>query len=83
MAEFPPNPDDGELWLPSDIFLNEMPSRLGPHRFSCMDDLAQQFTALAFLKQHRSLSKLPLKVSPSAQVLLLPLSINLSRASHR
>ncbi|XP_015898838.1 uncharacterized protein LOC107433612 [Ziziphus jujuba] len=67
MAEFPPNPDDGELWLPSDIFLNEMPSRLGPHRFPCMDDLAQQFAALALFKQRRSLSKLQPKVSPNAQ----------------
>ncbi|EXC21220.1 hypothetical protein L484_002230 [Morus notabilis] len=59
MAEFPPNLDDGELWLPSDIFLNEVPSKRGlRHHFpSCMEDLlAQRLAALSLLRQ-RNLSK--------------------------
>ncbi|PON97420.1 hypothetical protein TorRG33x02_068870 [Trema orientale] len=64
MAQFPPNPDDGELWLPSDIFLNEVPSKRGLHHFSCMDDLAQRLATLTFLKQG-SLSKPPLKTPPN------------------
>ncbi|KAJ8749127.1 hypothetical protein K2173_013734 [Erythroxylum novogranatense] len=53
MAEFPPNLDDGELWLPSDIFINEVPSIIGS--FSCMNDeqLVRQFAALSFLQNHR------------------------------
>lgn len=60
MAEFPPNLDDGELWLPSDIFLNEVPSKRGLHlhRLSpCMDDLAQRLAALSLLKQGNLISK--------------------------
>ncbi|GMN39548.1 hypothetical protein TIFTF001_008769 [Ficus carica] len=60
MAEFPPNLDDGELWLPSDIFLNEVPSKRGLHlhRFSpCMDDLAQRLAAFSLLKQRNLISK--------------------------
>ncbi|PON43333.1 hypothetical protein PanWU01x14_275310 [Parasponia andersonii] len=64
MAQFPPNPDDGELWLPSDIFLNEVSSKRGLHHFSCMDDLAQRLATVTFLKQ-RSLSKPPLKTPPN------------------
>lgn len=58
MAEFPPYVDDGRLWLPSDIFVNELvPSKLSPHsRFCAMDDVAHQFAALTLLKQRRGLS---------------------------
>ncbi|KAK9921453.1 hypothetical protein M0R45_029962 [Rubus argutus] len=58
MAEFPPYVDDGRLWLPSDIFFNEVGhSKLSHHsRFCAMDDLAHQFAALTLLKQRRSLS---------------------------
>ncbi|PSS21457.1 Vegetative cell wall protein like [Actinidia chinensis var. chinensis] len=45
MADFPSNLDDGELWLPSEIFHNEL---------SSMEDLAQRVAALAFLERRRS-----------------------------
>ncbi|KAK9985976.1 hypothetical protein SO802_030927 [Lithocarpus litseifolius] len=55
MAQFPPNLDDGEVWLPSDIFINEKPiTKFNPHHHfccscSCMqdefDELAQRFAA--------------------------------------
>ncbi|KAE8726642.1 Detected protein of unknown function [Hibiscus syriacus] len=63
---FPPNLDDGELWLPSDIFLNDVPSKIKPHLhhhnsrrlpFSCMEDLASRFAALKLPKHHQKLSK--------------------------
>ncbi|GMY25372.1 hypothetical protein FCV25MIE_20614 [Fagus crenata] len=61
MAEFPPNLDDGEVWLPSDIFVNEVPNRFTTHHhhLSCMDDLAlaQRFAAFTFLQTHRNVSK--------------------------
>ncbi|KAF2308314.1 hypothetical protein GH714_039981 [Hevea brasiliensis] len=66
MAEFPPNLYDGELWLPSDIFINEVPSKYNPYRISCMEDLAGHFAALCLLQNHSSLTpsrpppKLPL-----------------------
>ncbi|OAY40734.1 uncharacterized protein LOC110623635 [Manihot esculenta] len=54
MAEFPPNLEDGELWLPSDIFLNEVPSKYNPYRISCMEDFAGHFAALSLLQNHSS-----------------------------
>ncbi|XWS56060.1 hypothetical protein CRYUN_Cryun09bG0054400 [Craigia yunnanensis] len=56
---FRPNFDDGELWLPSDIFPNEVPSKFKPHHlpFSCMDDLALRFTALSLPKHQQKLPK--------------------------
>ncbi|KAF3442739.1 hypothetical protein FNV43_RR16656 [Rhamnella rubrinervis] len=75
MASFPPNPDDSELWLPSGIFFNEVPSRLCSHR---LDDLAQHFAALTLLKQDQNLSKLPLKVSPSVQRLRPPVQYGIA-----
>ncbi|KAJ0027676.1 hypothetical protein Pint_36154 [Pistacia integerrima] len=45
MAEFPPNLDDGERYLPSDIFINERP------RHRLVDDVAHHFNALSFLQQ--------------------------------
>ncbi|GFZ08926.1 hypothetical protein Acr_20g0007340 [Actinidia rufa] len=45
MADFPSNLDDGELWLPSEIFHNQL---------SSMEDLAQRVAALAFLERRRS-----------------------------
>ncbi|XVF07552.1 hypothetical protein REPUB_Repub06bG0148900 [Reevesia pubescens] len=64
-SNFPPNLDDGELWLPSDIFLNEVPSKFKPHlhhhhhhhRLSCMDDLAPRFAALSLPKHLQKLPK--------------------------
>ncbi|XP_012074333.1 uncharacterized protein LOC105635822 isoform X2 [Jatropha curcas] len=54
MAEFPPNLDDGELYLPSDIFLTEVPSKYNPYRLSCMEDLATHFASLSLLKNQPS-----------------------------
>ncbi|KAL7225944.1 hypothetical protein ACSBR1_021152 [Camellia fascicularis] len=53
MADFPPNLDDGELWLPSDIFpLEEIPSKITRPYYP--SDLAHRFAALAFLDRHRN-----------------------------
>ncbi|CAL5356998.1 unnamed protein product [Camellia sinensis] len=53
MADFPPNLDDGELWLPSDIFpLEEIPSKFTRPYYP--SDLAHRFAALAFLDRHRN-----------------------------
>ncbi|WRX23296.1 hypothetical protein QQP08_015783 [Theobroma cacao] len=62
LSNSPPNLDDGELWLPSDIFLNEAPSKfkpLLPHHlpFSCMDDLAPRFASLSLPKHQQKLPK--------------------------
>ncbi|EEF29838.1 uncharacterized protein LOC8275750 [Ricinus communis] len=63
--QFPPNLDDGEHWLPSDILLNEvvLPAKYNnnsnnPNRFSCMEDLAAHFATLSLLKNHHSLTSL-------------------------
>ncbi|XVF55846.1 hypothetical protein PTKIN_Ptkin06aG0069600 [Pterospermum kingtungense] len=62
-SNFPPNLDDGEHWLPSDIFLNEVPSKFTPHlhhhlpNFSCMGDLAHRFAALSLPKHQQKLPK--------------------------
>ncbi|KAK8540062.1 hypothetical protein V6N13_048838 [Hibiscus sabdariffa] len=71
-TNFPPNLDDGELWLPSDIFLNEAHSKFNPHLhlhlhnhnynytrppFSCMDDLASRFAAHSLPMPHHKLPK--------------------------
>ncbi|KAL5739915.1 hypothetical protein ACOSP7_028808 [Xanthoceras sorbifolium] len=69
MAEFPPNLDDGELYLPSDIFLNQkVPTRFNPHHhhLSYMDDLAHHLTALSLLQQTRP--NHPLKVPHNLEV---------------
>ncbi|KAE8657779.1 Detected protein of unknown function [Hibiscus syriacus] len=63
---FPPNLDDGELWLPSDIFLNEVPSKIKPRLHhhnspylpsSCVEDLASRLAALKLPKHHQKLPK--------------------------
>ncbi|XP_022766052.1 uncharacterized protein LOC111310945 [Durio zibethinus] len=63
-SNFPPNLDDGELWLPSDIFLNEVPAKLKPHLhqnhhlpFSSMDDLAPRYAALSLPTYQQKLPK--------------------------
>ncbi|XP_021892486.1 uncharacterized protein LOC110810584 [Carica papaya] len=58
--QLPPNLDDGELWLPSDMFLSEIPSKLNTnvhgrhHSLSCMDidmdNLSQHFHLLSLLQ---------------------------------
>ncbi|KAK2655404.1 hypothetical protein Ddye_008456 [Dipteronia dyeriana] len=73
MAQFPPNLDDGDLYLPSDIFLNQkIPTRFNPnHRnLSYMDDLAHHFTALSLLRQ--TLPNPPLKIPYNSQRLMRP-----------
>lgn len=45
MAEFPPNLDDGERFIPSDIFVNEKPC----YRF--VDDVEDRFNALSLLQK--------------------------------
>ncbi|KAK4834311.1 hypothetical protein QYF36_020627 [Acer negundo] len=74
MAQFPPNLDDGELYLPSDIFLNQkIPTRFNPHHhrnLSYMDDLAHHFTALSLLRQTRP--NPPLKIPHSSERLMRP-----------
>ncbi|XP_022748367.1 uncharacterized protein LOC111297987 [Durio zibethinus] len=60
-SNFPPNLDDDKLWLPSDIFLNDVPSKFKPHLhhhhhnlpFTCMDDLALRFAALSLSKHQQ------------------------------
>lgn len=54
MAEFLPNLDDGESWLPSDILLNDVAAnhRRGviiPRCFSPLDELSRSFSALTLL----------------------------------
>ncbi|CAK9152956.1 unnamed protein product [Ilex paraguariensis] len=61
MAEFPPNLDDGEMWLPSDIFpIDEVPSKLKPRNYSsellCMEEIAQRFAVFASLERNRTQS---------------------------
>ncbi|XP_008799705.2 uncharacterized protein LOC103714285 isoform X2 [Phoenix dactylifera] len=54
MAEFPPNPDDGELWLPSEIFPDvgvglRHHSQPAPPDLSYLDDLAEKLAAFGLL----------------------------------
>ncbi|TXG58148.1 hypothetical protein EZV62_015977 [Acer yangbiense] len=74
MAQFPPNLDDGELYLPSDIFLNQkIPTRFNPHHhrnLSYMDDLAHHVTALSLLRQTRP--NPPLKIPHNSERLTRP-----------
>ncbi|PKI37541.1 hypothetical protein CRG98_042054 [Punica granatum] len=72
MAEFLPNLDDGELWLPSDIFLNDVAAthyrrRLGPRRFSSLDELSRSFSAFTLLPPR-----------PSADSITVPPALSLS-----
>ncbi|XP_058088152.1 uncharacterized protein LOC131235064 isoform X2 [Magnolia sinica] len=50
MADFPPNLDDGELYLPSDIFPKEIPPNFTtpdvfPSELTYMEDLSQQLSS--------------------------------------
>lgn len=63
MADFPPNLDDGELWLPSDIFPQDeiiMPSNLHQNFYSSRlspytdQDLTQCFAAYALLQNNHT-----------------------------
>ncbi|WJZ93510.1 hypothetical protein VitviT2T_012443 [Vitis vinifera] len=71
MAEFPPNLDDGELWLPSDIFPEEVPSKFGTHHlpseFAYMSDIARQFAAFTLLQPPQTHPKHPLNLAPNLE----------------
>ncbi|XP_059643174.1 uncharacterized protein LOC132285030 [Cornus florida] len=72
MADFPPNLDDGELWLPSDIFPDEIPSRKSPFYHSeltHLQNLAQHFAALALLQRFRNqtVAKQRLNLAPNSE----------------
>ncbi|XP_042475568.1 uncharacterized protein LOC122057513 isoform X2 [Macadamia integrifolia] len=60
MADFPPNLDDGELWLPSDIFPDEVSPMISPKfpsELTYMEDLAQQLAAYALLERNQNTAK--------------------------
>ncbi|GMH28706.1 hypothetical protein Nepgr_030549 [Nepenthes gracilis] len=73
MAEFPPNLDDGELWIPSDILPKEVPygAEINPHyllshrhnQISDVEDLARRFALMASLD--RSSKATPKHLVPS------------------
>ena len=77
MAEFPPNLDDGELWLPSDIFPEEVPSKFGTHHlpseFAYMNDIARHFAALTLLQPPQP-KRPPLNLAPNLEVTFLSVS---------
>lgn len=71
MADFTPNLDDGEVWLPSDIFHNEVvpASSLRNRNYSCMDDMNERFAAFTLLQHRRNVSKPPPNLLPNLEVL--------------
>ncbi|XP_057967644.1 uncharacterized protein LOC131157471 [Malania oleifera] len=79
MAEFPPNMEDGELWLPSDIFFpEEVPSNFTPHlsstQLAYMDHLAQRFARSCVLLQ--TPTKPPHTFHPNFERFRLPVRFN-------
>ncbi|XP_010262986.1 PREDICTED: uncharacterized protein LOC104601385 isoform X2 [Nelumbo nucifera] len=62
MADYTPNLDDGELWLPSDIFPDEVSAKFSPE-FPCeltyMEDLARQLAAYALLERNQNAFRRP------------------------
>ncbi|KAB1201175.1 hypothetical protein CJ030_MR0G004711 [Morella rubra] len=69
MADFTPNLDDGEVWLPSDIFHNEVvpASSLRNRNYSCMDDMTERFAAFTLLQHRRNVSKPPPNLLPNLE----------------
>lgn len=73
MAEFPPNLDDGEMWIPSDIFPDEaIPSKHSPNDYpppqlNYRDDYAQLLATYTLLRYQNS--KPPINLAPNLQVL--------------
>ncbi|KAJ4979921.1 hypothetical protein NE237_010701 [Protea cynaroides] len=69
MAAFPPNLDDGELWLPSDIFPDEVSAKINPEfpsELTYMEDLAQQLAGYALLeKRNQNTAKPPSNLVPN------------------
>lgn len=83
MADFPPNLDDGELWLPSDIFPQDeiiMPSNLDQNFYSSRlssyadQDLTQCFAAYALLQNNhtQTVLKPPPNLVPEVRTFLSP-----------
>ncbi|XP_043689322.1 uncharacterized protein LOC122640230 isoform X2 [Telopea speciosissima] len=71
MAGFPPNLDDGELWLPSDIFPDEVSSKIRPKfspELTYMEDIAQQISAYALLERNQIVAKPPLNLVPNLEI---------------
>ncbi|OVA07134.1 hypothetical protein BVC80_1289g53 [Macleaya cordata] len=67
MADFPPNLDDGELWLPSDILPKEVSSKFYPNfpsELTYMEELAQQL----LLEQNQTNIKPPPNLAPNLKV---------------
>ncbi|XP_042500993.1 uncharacterized protein LOC122078875 [Macadamia integrifolia] len=63
MADFPPNLDDGELWLPSDIFPDEVSSKMRR-----MEDLARQIAAYSLLERNQTVAKPPANLVPNLEI---------------
>ncbi|KAF8395464.1 hypothetical protein HHK36_019410 [Tetracentron sinense] len=66
MAEFSPDLDDGELWLPSDIFPDEVTAKLSPNLPSdptYMEDLS----AYALVNPNRNATKPPPSLAPNSE----------------
>ncbi|KAL5709171.1 hypothetical protein ACHQM5_019889 [Ranunculus cassubicifolius] len=76
MADFPPNLDDGELWLPSDILpdskkVEENGVEMFPSELTYMEELAQQLSSYALLEQQQTQTKkiTTTKKSPTPEVI--------------
>ncbi|XP_043691008.1 uncharacterized protein LOC122641775 isoform X2 [Telopea speciosissima] len=70
MADFPPNLDDGELWLPSDIFPEEVSPKISPKfpsEISYMEDLARQLASYALLERNQNTTKPPPNLVPESK----------------
>ncbi|KAI5352369.1 hypothetical protein L3X38_005260 [Prunus dulcis] len=71
MAGFPPNLDDGELWPPYDIFLNEGRAMMNRHniskanrKISSHNFVHSDFRFIAFVASKRKDSSLPQQAHP-------------------
>lgn len=69
MADFPPNPDDGELWLPSNILDEIVPATPRPkgdsHRAFIDDNVASPVGEVAIEQKDSATKALPDVVSNS------------------
>ncbi|KAL6005453.1 hypothetical protein ACLOJK_006020 [Asimina triloba] len=89
MADFSPNLDDGELYLPSDIYPEELSTHFGspevfPSELTYMEELAQQLSSLAVIDRPSPQPSPKPPFSPCFEVaaspfyLLFSLSLSLS-----
>ncbi|XP_010246895.1 PREDICTED: uncharacterized protein LOC104590069 [Nelumbo nucifera] len=70
MAEFPPNLDDGELWIPSDIFPDEVSTKFSPEfpsEITYMEDLAHQLATFALLERNQTVANPPPNLPPNLE----------------